>query len=208
MINLSPPCYLQSTRITRRNVDDGGSDTADDHDDVDDHDGADLDLPDVYIEKSRGLRKEFLREFSDDDVAEMCQVHNFMMFASWRARNAMPSPGMDDRGSLTSIGLVLHPMNTYPPLDILFWNGPSTTAEVFRALRSFGEPSNHMVEQLNWDLYHVDASWPGFLAYLLERNYDTSKVGTNAWDAVYDSNVILDSRVEDTEECECLRTNA
>lgn len=55
----------------------------------------------------------------------------------------------------------------------------------------------------NWDGAHTDVSWPGFQGYLLEKNYDTSRVGAITWDPVQvqDKNVILDGKVEDTEEC-------
>lgn len=57
------------------------------------------------------------------------------------------------------------------------------------------------MEQIRWDYTHPDTNWPGLSVYLQEKNYDTSKVGTNTQDPVLDKNVILDSRVEDTEEC-------
>ena len=58
------------------------------------------------------------------------------------------------------------------------------------------------MEQVNWDVNYPDGGWPGFLVYFQEKNYDTSKVGSNIWDPVMDKNMILDSRVEDTEKCE------
>jgi len=60
------------------------------------------------------------------------------------------------------------------------------------------------VEQANWDYYHPDGTWPGFSVYLGEKRYDTSKVGINIWDPTQGNNAILDSKVEDTEECKCL----
>ena len=93
-------------------------------------------------------------------------------------------------------------MDTQPPLDNLAWGSPSAPAELFRALRSFDEPKGISVEQPNWDGAFYDSNWPGFLAHFQEKNYDASKVGTNIWDPVLDKNMILDSRVEDTEECQ------
>jgi len=63
----------------------GADDTRDDG-----VDGADTDAPNVYHTKVRGLRKRFLSEFFDDEVAEMLQIHNFMMFVISCARNALP----------------------------------------------------------------------------------------------------------------------
>ena len=84
MINLFPAHYLRPARAAGENVDDKGGDTDDDHgDDIDDEgdddtddddddntddddnggDDANTDSPNVYIEKSCGLRKKFLREF-------------------------------------------------------------------------------------------------------------------------------------------------
>jgi len=62
------------------------------------------------------------------------------------------------------------------------------------------------MEKLRWDYAHADDNWPGFLVYLQEKNYDTSKVGTNVRDPVQDKNVILDNRVEDSEECKHFNT--
>jgi len=106
--SLFPPFYLRPTR-TGENADNGGgegdgdgddeeSDTEDDDDDSDmedDDDDSDTeddedgdDAADAYHAKAQGLRKVFLSEFSDDEVAEMWQVFNFMGFASSCARNA------------------------------------------------------------------------------------------------------------------------
>jgi hypothetical protein len=52
----------------------------------------------VYIAESNDLRKGFLSEFSDDEVVEMWQVHNFMVFVSVCIRNATSDPIMGDRG--------------------------------------------------------------------------------------------------------------
>jgi len=61
------------------------------------------------------------------------------------------------------------------------------------------------MEPANWDYGNIDGfHWPGLYLYLQERNYDIYKVGSNTLDPVQDKNVILDSRVEDTEECEYL----
>jgi len=84
---------------------DEGSDTDDEDDDTDydtddDTDDDDTDAPATYLEKSQDTRKEFLREFSDDEVAEMWQIHNFMMFASCYACNSARSPAVPDRGSI------------------------------------------------------------------------------------------------------------
>jgi hypothetical protein len=215
MINLFPPCYLRPSRIASDEGsdtdDEDDDDTDDDNDDDDDDDNdddnnADADSPNAYLGKSQGLRKEFLSEFSDDEVAEMWQVHNFMMFVSRCARNPMPNAAMiHDCGLPTFIYLMLHPMDTEPPPDILLWSGPSTAAKVLRDLRSFDEPKIYLTEQANWDHHHFDGNWPGLPLYLQEKNYDVSKVGTNIWDPVQDKNVILDSRIEDTEECKCFR---
>jgi len=116
MINLFPAHYLQPPRIAGS---DGGSDASDDENDTDDEseeasddrfddytDDADgsyagADPPGVYLEKSQGMRNAFLREFSDDEVAEMWQVHNFMIFASGCARNAATQgPRTTARGSV------------------------------------------------------------------------------------------------------------
>lgn len=59
------------------------------------------------------------------------------------------------------------------------------------------------MEQVNRDYRYPDNIWPGFFNYLQEKSYDTSKVGNNTWLPVPDNNVILDSRVEATEECKC-----
>ena len=58
------------------------------------------------------------------------------------------------------------------------------------------------MERLRWDYTHPDHVWPGFLVYLQEKNYDTSKVGIVAWDPVRGKNVILDDTVDDSGECE------
>lgn len=59
------------------------------------------------------------------------------------------------------------------------------------------------MEQLSWDKHHSDGCWPGFRNYLKDENYDVSKVDVvNPWDPFPRKNVILDSRVEGTEECE------
>ena len=90
----------------------------------------------------------------------------------------------------------------FPPVFAL-WNGPSATAGVLRALRSFDVPKHNSTEHLNWDQHYADNNWPGLLVYLQEKKYDTTKVGINTWDPVQENNVILDSRVEDTEQCKC-----
>ena len=58
--------------------------------------------------------------------------------------------------------------------------------------------------RVRWDYKHADNNWPGLLAYLEEKNYDTSKVVAITWDPVEDAqdmNLILDNRVEGSEEC-------
>ena len=215
MINLFPAHYLRPARAAGENADGKGGDTDDeDDDDTDDDDAddsdddntddggddADTDAPNAYIEKSWGLRKKFLREFSVGEVAEMWQVHNFMTFAFWYAQNYTPNPLMLDRGSPA---FTLCPTDTQFPPAVALRNGPSATAGILRALRSFDEPKNNLTEHLNWDLNYTDSNWPGFLVYLQEKNYDTSKVGINTWDPVQDNNVILDNKVEATEECKC-----
>jgi hypothetical protein len=82
--------------------DDTGNDNDTDDGD-DDGDGADMTGPITYLAKSHELRKELLSEFSCDEVLEMWQVHNFMVFASIRARCAIPDPKIHDRVSLVSI---------------------------------------------------------------------------------------------------------
>lgn len=79
--------------------------------------------------------------------------------------------------------------------------------EILRTLRTFDQPKNYLTEPLNWDQRYFDTSWPGFLIYLQEKNYDTSKVGNKSWDTVQGQNVILDSGIEDTEECEWFCTS-
>jgi len=78
----------------------GGNDTHDDG-----VDGADTDAPNVYHTKVRGLRKRFLSEFSDDEVAEMLQIHNFVMLVISCARNALPQ-------SLLTLCVLLHSIRT------------------------------------------------------------------------------------------------
>lgn len=211
MINLFPACYLLPKKTAGENADDddddANGDTDDDTDDGDDDGGgADTDALNVYLTKSEGMRKEFLSEFSDDEVAEMWQIHNFMTFASTCAWKAMTHAPVNDSGSLNFIRLMLHPMINQTSPAILLWSGPSTTAEVLRTLRSFDEPKGHLMEEADLDYNHPDNVWPGFIFYLGEKNYDTSKVGTMTWeDPAQDKNMILDNRVEDTEECKCLR---
>jgi len=79
-------------RIAGGNANNEGNDTEGSDDDTHDDgvDGADTDVPNVYHTKVRDLRKEFLSEFSDEEVAEMLQIDNFMMFVSFCTRNALP----------------------------------------------------------------------------------------------------------------------
>ena len=62
-----------------------------------------------------------------------------------------------------------------------------------------------MGDQNNWDHSHPDRDWPGIIGYLEEKNYDISRVGADIFDLVTDKSVILESKVEDTEECKCLK---
>jgi len=116
MISLFPARYLPPPQTSGSDEESDASDEGDDADDEndeagDDTDGTDDDTEDdteddtgplaAYLEKSRDMRNAFLGEFSDDEVAEMWQIHNFMDFASGCARNAAaPSPGISDRGSI------------------------------------------------------------------------------------------------------------
>ena len=133
MINLFPARYLRPAQIAggkagdeesnTNNRDDDYADDEDDDDtdddgddddtddDTDTDDDADTDGPNVYIEKSWGPRKKFLREFSVDEVAEMWQVHNFMVFASWCAINATPDYMMHNRESLALVDFMHCPMD-------------------------------------------------------------------------------------------------
>jgi len=204
MINLFPARYLRQARKTGENVDGEGSGTdEEDNSDTDDH-RADEEAPDLYIRKSQHLREAFLREFSDDEVAEMWQVHNFMAFVSCYVRCAIPDPTIHQRESFTFIYLTPHLTNVQSPLDILLWI-PSIIAEVLRALRFFKVPKVRLPEQIIWDYPYADLNWPGFRVYLREKDYDTSKVRTvgHAWDK--NMSMILDSGVENTEECKCFR---
>ena len=110
MNELFPGCYLRKTRETSDGGDEDDTDDDDDNNDNDDNDNyndnddtdGDTDAPNVYFEKSQGLRRKFFREFSDDEVAEIYQVHNFMMFVSSRVRCATAGlPWMHTRASLT-----------------------------------------------------------------------------------------------------------
>ena len=62
-----------------------------------------------------------------------------------------------------------------------------------------------MPEQITWDYPYADLNWPGFRIYLLEKDYDTSKVRAvgRAWDK--NMSMILDGGVEDAEECKYFR---
>ena len=93
--DLFPSFYLRKVRERADDEDEG--DTGDDDDPI---------PPTVYLEKSQGLRRRFFREFSDDEVAEMWQVHGFMTFLSVRAQYALPG-ALFDRALLTLF--MLHP---------------------------------------------------------------------------------------------------
>jgi len=106
MNELFPGCYLRKARESADDGDENDADDSDDDGDGDDGNGnsndGDMDAPNMYLEKSQGMRGKFLHEFSDDEVAEMCQVHNFMTFASVRAQYAMAGlPWVHTRTSLT-----------------------------------------------------------------------------------------------------------
>ena len=57
----------------------------------------------------------------------------------------------------------------------------------------------------NWDYNHPDVIWPGIFGYLIERNYDISRVGIKTHSPAADKNVILESKVENTEEGKYLK---
>jgi len=93
LICLFPPYYLLPRRTAGGNANNEGDDTEDSDDDTyddTDDDNSETDAPNVHHTNVRGLRKEFLSEFSDEEVAEMMQINNFMVFASHCARNALP----------------------------------------------------------------------------------------------------------------------
>jgi len=116
LINLFPSHYLRPTREVGMDAGDEGSDASgeddgtetdddtdgdrDDDTDDDTDDDDNTNTPYVYIKKSQVMRKEFLREFSDNEVAEMWQVHSFMLFASSCAWNALQSPAIPGCGSI------------------------------------------------------------------------------------------------------------
>jgi hypothetical protein len=122
LIHLFPACYLRRTRTAGGNAGDEGSDTEDDDDDDDagvgtdddpddddnddDIDDVGTDAPNVYHAKVQGLRKDFLSEFPNEEVAEMWQINNFMVFVSSCTRNALPNPSAPDRVSLHFIHFI------------------------------------------------------------------------------------------------------
>ena len=95
MLNLLPAGYLLPARTTGENADDEG----DDDTESDDDDEADAAAVRAYMRKSQGLRGEYFRQFSVDEVAEMWQLHNFMKFATLWTRNAVLTPAAYNRGS-------------------------------------------------------------------------------------------------------------
>jgi len=101
MNDLFPSHYLRKARESADEDDEDEDDT--DGDGGGDNDD-DIDAPDVYLEKSQAPRRKFFREFSDDEVAEMWQVHNFMTFVSVRVQYAMPFSG---RYTCASLALFL-----------------------------------------------------------------------------------------------------
>jgi len=96
LICLFPSYYLLPRRTAGGNANNEEDDTEDSDDDTND-DGAETDAPNVYHAKVRDLRKGFLSGFSDEEVAEMMQIDNFMVFASHCARNASPLPPLTSR---------------------------------------------------------------------------------------------------------------
>jgi len=66
-------------------------------------------------------------------------------------------------------------------------------------------PKVRLPDQVNWDYTNADPNWPVFRVYLREKDYYTSKVGTagHAWEQ--NTSMILDSGVENTEECKYFR---
>ena len=124
MIYIFPPNYLLPTQTAGGNADNEGSDTEEDDDDDDDTDadtddddddnsnnnngigGAEIDAPDVYHAKVQGLRKEFLSEFSNEEVAEIWQANNFMLFASNCARNTFLDPRINDGALLRFVQFI------------------------------------------------------------------------------------------------------
>ena len=105
MINLFPPRYLRPAPTAGGDAVGEGTDS-DDSDGGDTGDDDDADSPDLYLRKSQHLRDAFLRGFSDDEVAEMSQVHNFMTFVSCHIRRAMPDSTIHQRGSSVLICFV------------------------------------------------------------------------------------------------------
>ena len=135
--SLFPPFYLRPTRTGETANDEGvdaegddsddeddeGSDTEDDDDDdddsdtedddddsdtEDDDDDGDRDAPNAYHAKAQDLRKVFLSEFSDDEVAEMWQVFNSMELAASCARGALSSSNYPVHPCMSSY--FVHPM--------------------------------------------------------------------------------------------------
>jgi len=106
MISLFPARYLRPAQPIGESADDEGGGADEEDGNGTDDDGAGEDTPDLYLQKSQHLRKVFLLEFSDDEVAEMWQVHNFMAFASCYIRSAIPDPTIHQREPFTLIYLM------------------------------------------------------------------------------------------------------
>lgn len=98
LIDLFPACYLRSTGNRTGGYIDGTGD-------------GDTGVPNVHLARSQGMRKEFLSEFPDEDVAEMWQLHTIMEFVSFCAHHAAPYGSADRCGLLTSLCLVFRPMD-------------------------------------------------------------------------------------------------
>ena len=156
MINLFPAYYLRPTQTAAARSDEGsnvggeneGADAGDnadddngnDDDDTDDNTSGyhDAEAPNVYIEKSQDMRKVFLSEFSDDEVAEMWQVHSFMVFTSGCTWNAAQSPVVSDSESNR---LVLHGPCVINPRQKSYYG--AAPAPQRRSFEPFGPSASH-----------------------------------------------------------------
>ena len=181
---------------------DAGADA--DDEDINDDD-ANIQAANLYLTEANKLRREFLSEFSNQEVLEMWFVHNFMVFVSLCTRNATLGSVTPDCGLLVYTHHVLRLVNAQPALDLRLWSGPSAAAGVLRTLRNFSKPEFRFPELLNWDFRYLDPIWPGFSEYLQEKDYDTSQVRTNIWDPISGSDLILDNEVCGTEACRSAR---
>ena len=152
LIYLFPPNYLLPRRTAGGDTNNEGDDTEDSDDDTDTDtdggadddgaDGADTDAPNVYYTKVRGLREGFLSEFSDEEVAEMLQINNFMMFVSHCAQSALPLSPPTDCVLLRFIHFTCTYLN-FASRTILGWShhrcgNPPNSPVLRRAEPSFG----------------------------------------------------------------------